>query len=125
MADPNPNKALIMGIDRRLPHRTPGQGSPYNHNGRPTVYSVHAVEMHGISEFINRFQALNGINDQTDKACIIDYCLRHGEKQLKCHIRNVAIMRTPSTTHNARTHTTTQPHTHTRLSHTQRSPSIM
>ena len=98
MADPNPNKALIEGI--------------------AACHTAHQVKAalatHGISEFINLFQALNGISDQMDKACIIDFCLRHGDKQLTSHTRTVTCAHAriaERRTQNAHAHTTLHNHT--------------
>ena len=78
MPDPKPNKALIQAIA-----------------AASTVHQVKAaLATHGISEFINLFQALNGISDNVDKACIIDFCLRHGGLNWNNAMKYIGMART-------------------------------
>ena len=61
MADPDPNVEFI-----------------YAYVAAETAHSIHAaLASHGMSELIKLLHAFNGITNQMERACVIDFCWRH------------------------------------------------
>jgi hypothetical protein len=73
-----PNKELILAIA-----------------AAHTAHQVKAaLASHGASELVGLLQSLNGISDNIDKACIIDFCLRHGGVSFKNAFRYIGAAQT-------------------------------
>ena len=61
MADPDPNVEFI-----------------YAYVAAETAHSIHAaLASHGMSELIKLLHTFNGITNQMERACVIDFCWRH------------------------------------------------